>query len=90
MMSIGTPQLASSPIKTNAKHQHQHPTDKESSFHVLTLNYQSIRAKHLWLLLEEADPGTIIGCETWLHLGIHERELLSAGYHMVALMPGMQ
>ncbi|MCG8047959.1 MAG: endonuclease/exonuclease/phosphatase family protein [Candidatus Thiodiazotropha endolucinida] len=37
-----------------------------------------------WLLLEEADPDIIIGCETWLHQGIHEREVLPAGYHMVA------
>ncbi|MCG8035359.1 MAG: hypothetical protein JAZ03_24705 [Candidatus Thiodiazotropha taylori] len=52
----------------------------------MSINFQSMKAKRtpFWLLLEEADPDIIIGCETWLHQGIHEREVLPAGYHMVA------
>ena len=80
--SIGSPQHSSSP-KTDAK-----PTDlrKRATLRVLILNLQSMRAKRtpFWLLLEEVDPNIIIGCETWLHQGIYEREVLPANYHMVA------
>ena len=45
-----------------------------------------MRAKRseFWLLLQEANPDIIIGCETWLHQGFYEREVLPAGYHFVA------
>ena len=81
--SIGSPQHSSSPLKTDAK-----PVDPSgsTSFCIMAFNFQRMRAKRaqFWLLLEETDPAIIICCETWLHPGIHEREVLPAGYHMVA------
>jgi exonuclease III len=46
----------------------------------------SLRAKRasLWLTLTETKPDIIIGCETWLYPGIHEKEVLPAGYYFVA------
>lgn len=45
-----------------------------------------MRAKKtaFWLLLREANPDIIVGCETWLHSGFHEREVLPSGYHFVS------
>jgi exonuclease III len=34
--------------------------------------------------LTETKPDIIIGCETWLYPGIHEKEVLPAGYYFVA------
>ena len=81
--SIGSPQHASSPAKTKPS---TYRNDTRSSFRILTINFQSMRAKKdaFWLLLKEADPDIIIGSETWLHNGFYEREVLPAGYHFVA------
>ena len=83
--SIGSPQHASSPIKikpsSNAVKPNQPP-----ALRVMIINLQSIRAKRqpLWLLLEELKPDIVIGNETWLHSGIHEREVIPSGYHIIA------
>jgi len=79
--SIGPPQHASSP----ARQPHaRKPARKQ--FRVMITNFQSMRAKRqpFWLQLEELDPDIIIGSETWLHPGIHEREVLPCGYHILA------
>ena len=82
--SIGSPMHASSPVRVN--HQPGILQPKQNTFRVLTINFQSIRAKRssFWLLLSEADPDIIIGCETWLHKGIFEREVIPCGYHIIA------
>ena len=66
--------------------QRLHHVANRIHFVVLSVNFQSIRAKKsaFWLLLEESNPYIIIGSETWLYPGIFEREVLQAGYNIVA------
>jgi len=68
LSSPGPPQFTSSPVR------------------ILVINFQSMRAKRseFGLLLQESNPDVVIGCETWLHDGFYEREVLPAGYHFVA------
>ena len=36
-----------------------------------------------WLLLTVTNPDIVIGCESWLHPSIYEREVLPVNYHIV-------
>ena len=68
-----------------------HPKPNRSTFRVLTVNFQSTKAKRtsLWLLLSEANPDIVIRSETWLHEGICEMEVLQDGYHFIAPKNGV-
>ena len=63
---------------------HSKPT--RNPFRVLTVNFQSIKAKRtsFWLLVSEVNPDIVIGSETWLYEGIHKVEVLSDGYNFIA------
>ena len=68
------------------RHQEEEETEKAKQAQIeQTFCRLTSRDKHtpFWLLLEETDPDIIIGCETWLHQGIHESEVLPPGYQMV-------
>ena len=77
---IGSPRLASSP-KQNRKG----PIAKKS-LRLLTINFQSIRAKReeFWTLLKYSQPDVVICSETWLHPNIYEREVLPENYRFAA------
>lgn len=81
LSSPGLPQFTSSPVRKTSSIPLQ-----LSSFRILVIKFQSMRVKRseFWLLLQEANPDIIIGCETWLHQGFHEREVFPAGFHFVA------
>ena len=81
--SIGIPQHTSSPNKPS---QTASVKPCQNTLRVLTVNFQSMKAKKtsFWLLLTETNPDIVIGCETWLHPGIYEREVLPENYHIVA------
>ena len=81
--SIGPPQHTSSPH--SAPHRQDNVQSiKANTFRVLTVNFQSMRAKKtaFWLLLTESSPDIIIGSETWLYPSIFEREVLPHGYNL--------
>ena len=87
--SIGNPQHKSSPRGPLTSACNTAPVTARplhDMLRVLTVNFQSIKAKKtpFWLLLEETNSDIVIGCETWLHLGIYEREVIPNGYHLVA------
>ena len=87
--SIGNPQHMSSPRGPLTSTCNTAPVTarpRHDMLRVLTVNFQSIKAKKtpFWLLLEETNPDIVIGCETWLHPGIYEREVIPNGYHFVA------
>ena len=81
--SIGIPQHTSSPNKLS---QRASVKPRQNTLRVLTVNFQSMKTKKtsFWLLLTETNPDSVIGCETWLHSGIYEREVLPENYHIVA------
>ena len=58
---------------------------RQNTLRVLTVNFHGMKAKKtsFWLLLTETNPDIVIGCETWLHPGIYEREVLPENYHIV-------
>ena len=80
--SIVIPQHTSSPNKPS---QTASVKPHQNTLQVLTVNFQSMKAKKtsFWLLLTETNPDIVIGCETWLHPGIYEREVLPENYHIV-------
>jgi hypothetical protein len=83
--SIGSPQHTSSPLKPSQNQPHR-PDKRKNTMRIMTVNLQSLRAKRstFWLLLTESDPDIIIGCETWLHPGIFEREVIPVGYNIIS------
>ena len=77
---IGDPITASSPKSTKPPSCNRKP---ESTFmKVLTINFQSIKAKReaFWNLLESSKPDIILGCETWLKPTITNHEIIPPGY----------
>lgn len=79
--SIGSPMHMSSPLRNTRQEKRL-----LSSFRVMIVNFQSLRAKKsdFWLLLQEIEPDIIIGNETWLHQGFYECEVIPPNYHIVA------
>ena len=79
---IGDPISASS-SKHHHKANHNHSV-KSETMKILTINFQSIKAKReaLWNLVESCKPDIILGCETWLKPTITNQEVMPPGYEL--------
>ncbi|KAI0241405.1 hypothetical protein LSAT2_027947, partial [Lamellibrachia satsuma] len=62
--SISPPQRTSSPIFNTGPVATPHPKPIRNTFRVLTVNFQSIKAKRTSLLLSEVNPDIVTGSET--------------------------
>ena len=71
----GSPLHASSPKNRTAN-------SPKHKFRIISLNMQSIRAKHASFLnlVDSVDPDVIVGTETWLRPDVHDSEFLPPGY----------
>ena len=77
---IGDPIIASSPKNTQSFSNNV----KTETMKILTINFQSIRAKRevFWNLLESSKPDLVLGCETWLNPTITDQEIIPPGYEV--------